>query len=145
MAGEPRGRCPGRRRVRGFTMVELLIVLLILGLVAAVTGPRLMTVYERTRAAMERDDLLRQLQGLGFRAYREGRVYVLDRYPPPPGTVSSLPLELPSGWQLVADPPIRFRPNGACSGGRISAELGGARVGIVLVAPLCQPFLEGSK
>lgn len=69
----PRGR---RRRTpragqHGFTLLEILIVLLIVGMTSAVVFPRLGTMAASFEFASQRDDLERTLNGLSYRAFRE--------------------------------------------------------------------------
>ena len=61
------------RRVRGFTLVELLVVLAILGLVVALVGPLTADRLDKARAQEEWLVLERTVSGLAFRAFAEGR------------------------------------------------------------------------
>ncbi|EIJ43708.1 prepilin-type N-terminal cleavage/methylation domain-containing protein [Beggiatoa alba B18LD] len=108
-------------KVMGFTLLELLLVLLLIGLLAGMTLPRLSNLYDTFRAASEREDILIQLGGLGYKAYQQGKVFTLTTFP---ATAEEkpveLPLNLPTGWRVVAESPIIFRENGACNGGKLT-------------------------
>jgi hypothetical protein len=47
-------------------------------------------------------------------------------------------LTLPEGWRVVVDPPILFRPDGACSGGSVVIESGDVRRSFRLEPPRCR-------
>ena len=66
------------RRVRGFTLVELLVVLAILGLVVALVGPLTADRLDKARAQEEWLVLERTVSGLAFRAFAEGRAVELQ-------------------------------------------------------------------
>jgi len=61
------------RRSRGFTLVELLVVLAILGMVVALVGPLTADRLDKARAQEEWLVLERTVTGLAFRAFAEGR------------------------------------------------------------------------
>ena len=58
---------------RGFTLVELLVVLAILGFVVALVGPLTVDRFDKARAQEEWLVLDRTVRGLAFRAFAEGR------------------------------------------------------------------------
>ena len=82
------------------------------------------------------------------RAYLEGKALRLATWPPPPpvpgapapapGLDETVRLVLPQGWRVVVDPPILFRPDGACSGGNVVIESGDVRRSFRLEAPRCR-------
>jgi len=102
----------------GFTLIELMIVLFIVALLAGMIAPRLITFYDSVQAAYERDEVLSHLNELAYQAFQQSRDFTLTTYP----SIEKIPLELPAGWQLVAEKPIKFRANGACTGGKITLQ-----------------------
>ncbi len=65
------------RRQRGFTLLELLVVLALVGLVTAVALPDLQRLYAAVTRETEREYILDQFVGIGLRAMRQGRSYVV--------------------------------------------------------------------
>lgn len=123
--------------MRGYTLLELLIVIVLIGLISGLTLPRLSRLYESAMTALERDLVLRQIAGLGYRAYRAGKTIELVSYPLPEG--KHLPLELPEGWVLTAESPIRYHYNGVCDGGMLILGRGEQKSRWRLLPPLCHP------
>jgi prepilin-type N-terminal cleavage/methylation domain-containing protein len=58
---------------KGFTLVELLVVLTILGMLMALVGPLTVDQFERARAQEEWLVLQRTADSLAFRAFTDGR------------------------------------------------------------------------
>ncbi|MFZ1643037.1 MAG: prepilin-type N-terminal cleavage/methylation domain-containing protein [Candidatus Contendobacter sp.] len=127
--------CRRAEPVRGYTLLELLIVLALLGLLTALAIPRFAALYQGMSAAYQRDEALRQIAGLGYRAFAQGREWVLTELP---ATDAALP-SWPEGWSLRAEPPVHYYRNGACSGGRIELTHPGGVERFALAPPLCQP------
>ena len=121
---------------RGFTLLELLIVLALFGLLTALTVPRFVALYDSLNAAHQRDEALRQIAGLGYRAFQKGQELVVGV--PAAGTAPQQ-WSLPDGWSIQAKPPIRYYRNGACSGGVLEVTSPQGVERLVLVPPLCRP------
>jgi general secretion pathway protein H len=96
----------------GFTLVELLVVLVLLGLLTAVAAPRLATLRQPSLTDVGRG-VSAQLRGYRILAMRSGRAV--------PAELSTYPL--PQGFALAPEEgegptgPVIFLPDGRSSGG----------------------------
>lgn len=129
----------------------------LLGFLVSLIFPRLDQLYFRFLFWLDQDRIEREIASLGGRAYLEGRALRLSTWPPPApgsaaatarstaaaaepgaGTGEPVRLALPEGWRVVVDPPILFRPDGACSGGEVAIEAGEIRRSFRLDPPRCR-------
>lgn len=102
--------------VRGFTLLELLIVLALVSMVAAMVAPRLHRTYDAVARSGERGETLRQLERLPLIARERGRPIDI---PADDGTELDAMLALPAGWHVRAVDPLRIEANGLCHGARL--------------------------
>lgn len=136
----------------GFTLLEILLVVVFLGLMTGIAGPRLITLYERVVFSYRETDVLRQITDLGVAALTRGKELRLATQPPLPPDPTQRPrqaplsrpaeeikLGLPDGWRVIADPPIEYRFDGYCNGGRVSIVSDERRTEWRLDAPHCRP------
>ena len=102
---------------RGFTLLELLVVLVLVGLVTALALPNLERLLASATRSTERDYILDQLAGLGRRAMVEERSYVVV-------ATGDARAALPSGPARGADAPAaaHARPAAQSSGPWSSAD-----------------------
>lgn len=118
---------------RGFTMIELLVVLVILGLTSALVLPKFPAIYERFKGKAEEDKFYQSLSVLSLRAYTQQTQLVLDEK-----SVRTL-LDLPEAWQITIEKPIVYQVNGICLGGSVGLSVNGIARQISLKAPYCDP------
>lgn len=133
----------------GFTLLELLVVLVVLGLAAAVATPSLVRLVDRLGERNEQDQLSLYLQNLPVAVMRQGGSYQIiatPGYVPAQQVLGNSPVELtPEAGQLRIWVPdsIHYRANGACSGGVVHWESSAGRRQVwQLDAPLCRPRIE---
>lgn len=127
----------------GFTLIEVLVVLVIAGLLAGVALPKLFLISQRYSLAADRDTFLTNLGNLGYSAYTQGKTMELTSSSAE--NSSSPVLTVPNGWRIEVPKPIRFNFNGICSGGTLSL-IGpdGTRENFQLTPPACQPLAMGA-
>lgn len=100
------------RQARGFTLLELLVVLALVGMMAAMVAPRLQGTYEAIASSGERAEVARQLERLPLVARDRGRSITLA-----PG--GATPLQMPAGWTVTALDAVLVDASGICHGGRV--------------------------
>jgi prepilin-type N-terminal cleavage/methylation domain-containing protein len=129
----PRSRTPAPR-ARGFTLLELLIVLALISMVAAMVAPRLQRTYDAVARSGNRAEAVRQVERLPLIARDRGRAIVVPA--DDPAALATL-LSLPEGWQARAVGPIRIEANGLCHAAKIRMQGDGAAEVWELSAPDC--------
>ena len=124
----------------GYTLLELLVVLVIIGLLSGIMMPRLVTFYDSLNRAFERDEIIAQLNRLSYVAFQTRRGFTLRDYPSKDKSIS---LNLPEGWTLHTKQAIIYRANGACGGGVVQLSHPQQSLSLRLEAPFCQIRKEG--
>jgi len=75
-------RSPNRVTPRGFTLLEMLVVLALVGLMTAFSLPQFGVMRDRLTFTLNRDSFEQEIAGLSYLAFKEGRSLVLaGQYP----------------------------------------------------------------
>lgn len=139
------------RRVRagghctGYTLLEMIVVLVIIGLTLGLTGTWLFSFIGTWRANVHRDTVLGEIQHLPIGARETGHGFTVAMLPTTASAAATqaLPLvHLPSGWNVRFNPPLRIWANGACSSTRFVLGDGKRRWSASVEAPYCATVLD---
>lgn len=138
------------RWASGFTLLEVLVALTILGFVTLAVTPKLASVFDSVTYAMNRGVFEKNLSALTYQALSRGEDLVLTTIDPYQQLVRSRPLPqnqaiyvkpaelpLPEGWALQVLDPIIYRSTGYCVGGVVTAVIGTVTEEYVLAPPMC--------
>ena len=123
----------------GFTLIELVVALAIIGLGLSFVLPRMMAWVDRLAFSARQQRFEDALAELGSRARRSGRSVVLRSTDLAPSSNEPPPIELPSSWSLTVEPPIAFRYDGICTGGKVRLSFPAGERSYRLRPPYCRP------
>lgn len=122
------------RATRGFTLLELLIVLGLIAMMAALVAPRLHKTYQAIVSSGDRAETARQLERLPLIARDLGRAIEIEE---DDGAELARYLALPDGWSVRALDPVRVEASGLCNATRVRVQGAGSTETWTLVAPDC--------
>ena len=122
------------RASSGYSLVEVIVVLVLISLVTSVVIPNLSSTLDRFQLRSKQDEVLIQLSGLGYLAYQKQQAIVLH----PEDDLGDV-FELPEGWDIEIEAPIRYEANGFCLGGTITLVYEQQTEKFLLIAPFCRP------
>lgn len=96
--------------MRGFSLLEMLVVLVLMGLAAALVAPSLSRTADRVQEAGDRDDVRRLLMALPALARQQGGAIRIAAGEPvqPPGR------SWPEGWSVLATTAVSITAAGWC-------------------------------
>lgn len=135
-------QAPRVHRSHGFTLLEIIVVLAIMGLVAAVATPAVVRGIDSWRRQAQADALMDQLRGLPSRARASGRPIEISA-----ATLSgdAPPLAAEAGWSLAVPSPWTVQANGVCQGGTVELHGDDGRVvSMQATAPFCDPLVSNA-
>ena len=118
----------------GFTLLELLIVLALVSLIAAMVAPRLQRTYDAVARSGDRAEAVRQLERLPLLARDRG---VAIDIPADDAEALAGLLALPAGWSARTLEPLHVAASGLCDAARVRVEGGGSAETWTLSAPDC--------
>lgn len=125
---------------RGFTLLEVIVVLAIMGLVAAVATPSVVRGIDSWRRQAQSDSVMDQLRSLPARARASGRAIELSDAALASATP---PLQVEPGWSLAVPEPWTVHANGVCDGGTVELHQGQRMQVLQVSAPFCDPRVDG--
>lgn len=133
-------RAPAAAGSRGFTLLEVLLVVALMGLLTSLVVPNLQRVVAGLESATRRDGVLSDVNLLGYRAHALGQSFELSATTAGQLLRDGSPvLPLPEGWRLEAESPIHYSASGFCEGGALQLKPpGAAPLRLVLESPLCR-------
>lgn len=130
------------RQPRGFTLLEIIVVLAIMGLVAAVATPAVVRGIDSWRRQAQADALMDQLRALPARARAAGRPIEVSAAAL---AGESPPLHVDEGWTLAVPEPWQVQSNGVCQGGRVELHEGERVLELQATAPFCDPRVANAE
>lgn len=131
----PRARHGGRRIAStGFSLLEMLVVLMLISVMTALVAPRLQGTVEAIASSGERAEVARQLERLPLLARQQGHAIQVAV-----GQDVSVPsLELPVGWKVQPLTILSVAANGICNAASLEVEGRGTAEKWSVAAPDCK-------
>lgn len=104
-------------RTSGFTLLEMVVVLVLVGLITSLALPGLNRMYDSMNAALIRDELRASLNALPLAVRQQGRALQMSHFPD--DTATHLPEEIRQRWQQLevqwqAEPALFISASGFC-------------------------------
>ena len=121
----------------GFTLLEMIVVLAILGLATALVAPSAIRGIDSWRRQAELDSLRDQVRALPGNARASGRAIVLSD-----ATLKGKdpPLRIAAEWTLSVPAPWKVSANGVCEGGDVVIANALGTSTVVVSPPFCDPM-----
>jgi len=105
----------------GFTLLELLVVLVLIGVASSFVGPQLWQTYVKNQERSVVQSFANSFQKLRIASRREGRSIRLPSLADSGYSEKEFPM-LPRGWRIVKAPVLVFLPTGVTNGGKLMIQ-----------------------
>jgi len=99
---------------RGFSLIELTVVLVLVSLIGGLVLPGLAGAYQSMSIREEQERILLRLGTLGYLAFSDGKAIVVDS-----SDALTRYLDPPEGWDIGIIEPITVSQSGVCLGGEL--------------------------
>lgn len=103
------------RHTAGFTLLEMLVVMALLGLLLAMVGPNFVGQLERSSQRFALDQIQAQVAQLPRWARLTGQHFKLQQLTAPLMANNEEILSIPEGWSVTFTPTLMVSPNQICS------------------------------
>ncbi|GGZ70843.1 hypothetical protein GCM10008101_26510 [Lysobacter xinjiangensis] len=121
-------------RAPGFTLLEMIVVLAILGLTTAIVAPAVLRGIDAWKRRGELDALINQVRGLPAEARSAGRTLEISDEVL---AGESPPLTVAPEFRLTTKNPWKVRHNGVCDSAELQLASESREVRIAVDAPFC--------
>lgn len=130
------------RRHKGYTLLEMVVVMAVLALATALVGPPGYKMVRSWQDASRVDEVFKQLRALPMTVRDTGRPLIVKSDSPEP---AQAPVDLPAGWQLRFSAPLTVLANGACSDASGVLVTDHQTLPFQIKAPFCKVVREGAQ
>jgi prepilin-type N-terminal cleavage/methylation domain-containing protein len=125
---------------QGFTLIEILLVISIIGLMLSVTLPISYSMYNSYKASLKAEEVLLFVSTLKRESFLYSEAKILSSKE---GVMTVNGKEKTFIDILVnVDPPVEFYKNGTSSGGTLKINVGDQAYSLIVRAPFGEIFLE---
>ena len=115
----PHVRRGGRRIATvGFSLLEMLVVLVLISVMTALVAPRLHGTVQAIATSGERAEVTRQLERLPLLARQQGRPIEVEAG----GDVTAVSPDFPDGWKVQPITALNIARNGVCAATNLRVE-----------------------
>jgi prepilin-type N-terminal cleavage/methylation domain-containing protein len=125
-----------RNDARGYTLIELVVVMALLAGLSGMVLPSLYSGYQRMAADYEKTDLTKNLSKFGYIAFKKRQQIILEA-DATEVVYAEFP-DLPQGWKFFVEGRVSYYPTGVCGGGRITLKKGVVDSKMIMAPPFCR-------